>query len=203
MNCSSTIHPVAIVVGLHPILECRDQHCETLAAFELRRYNRRNAGVAGTYGYQIARMNELGISIICKFRIHVQYFADDFVWPDVSGSKDRCSRVGIGMGGCLSNPHNSASSNPRSDTYIPMLWHLPSHSTPESFMFTLGLRPLVTAWVISAWRFSRSSSIKRVFFSINASMRAVSRSRWPAIVCCSSKPEMQQRANPAHFCHAG
>ena len=40
---------------------------------------------------------------------------------------------------------------------------LPSHSTPESFMGTFGSRPRVTARVMSAARFSWSSSINRSF----------------------------------------
>ena len=30
----------------------------------------------------------------------------------------------------------------------------PSHSTPEGFMGALGFNPLVTAWEMTAWRFS-------------------------------------------------
>ena len=44
-------------------------------------------------------------------------------------------------------------------------------------MGTFGSRPLVTAWVMRAVRFSWSSSISRSFFATSASILAVSRSR--------------------------
>ena len=43
----------------------------------------------------------------------------------------------------------------------------PNHSTPESFIGTFGSRPLVTAWEITAWRFSLSSSIIRSCFPVS------------------------------------
>jgi hypothetical protein len=61
----------------------------------------------------------------------------------------------------------------------------PSHSTPESFMGTVGSRPLVTARVMRAVRFSWSNSISRSFFATSASIRAVSRSRNAAMARCS------------------
>ena len=61
-----------------------------------------------------------------------------------------------------------------------------SHSTPESFIGALGLRPLVTAWLMTAWRFSLSNSISRCCFSIKASIFAVSWSRKLATCSASS-----------------
>src|SRR5660398_153513 len=49
----------------------------------------------------------------------------------------------------------------------------PSHSMPESFMGAWESRPLVTAWLMRADRFSWSNSICRRFLSINASVRAI------------------------------
>ena len=40
----------------------------------------------------------------------------------------------------------------------------PSHSMPDGFMGASGFRPLVTAWEMTAWRFSFSSSISRRCF---------------------------------------
>ena len=54
---------------------------------------------------------------------------------------------------------------------------------PEGFMGASGFRPLVTAWEMTAWRFSFSSSISRRCSSTSASILAVSRSemqRWRA-----------------------
>ena len=53
----------------------------------------------------------------------------------------------------------------------------PNHSTPESFIGTLGSNPFVTAWVMRACLFSWSSSISRSFFWMSWSMAAVLRSR--------------------------
>ena len=52
-------------------------------------------------------------------------------------------------------------------------------------MGTVGSRPLVTARVMRAVRFSWSSSISRSFFATSASIRAVSRSRKAAMARCS------------------
>src|SRR5660397_27725 len=49
----------------------------------------------------------------------------------------------------------------------------PSHSMLESFMGAWESRPLVTAWLMRADRFSWSNSICRRFLSINASVRAI------------------------------
>jgi len=62
---------------------------------------------------------------------------------------------------------------------------LPSHSTPESFMGTLGSRPLVTARVMRAVRFSWSSSISRSFFASSPSILTVSFLRKATIRSCS------------------
>ena len=63
----------------------------------------------------------------------------------------------------------------------------PSQSMPEGFMGAFGSRPLVTAWVMSAVRFSCSSSISRSFFATSASIFEVSRSRKSAMARCSSQ----------------
>ncbi len=62
----------------------------------------------------------------------------------------------------------------------------PNHSTPESFIGTFGSSPLVTAWLITAWRFSFSSSISCCCFSIKWSILVVSWSRKSKIFFCSS-----------------
>ena len=49
-----------------------------------------------------------------------------------------------------------------------------------------GFRPLVTAWEMTAWRFSFSSSISRRCSATSPSIFAVSRSRKSAIAVCSS-----------------
>ena len=61
----------------------------------------------------------------------------------------------------------------------------PSHSMPEGFMAARGFKPLVTAWEMTAWRFSFSSSISRCCSATNASIFAVSRSRNAAMRLCS------------------
>ena len=52
-------------------------------------------------------------------------------------------------------------------------------------MGTSGFRPLVTAWEMTAWRFSFSSSISRRCSATSASIFAVSRSRKSMIAFCS------------------
>ena len=60
----------------------------------------------------------------------------------------------------------------------------PIHSTPESFMARSGSRPFVTAWLISAERFSCSSLINSCCLAMSASTLAVWRSRnWTIAVC--------------------
>ena len=49
-----------------------------------------------------------------------------------------------------------------------------------------GFRPLVTAWEMTAWRFSFSSSISRRCSATSASIFAVSRSRNAAMAICSA-----------------
>ena len=72
----------------------------------------------------------------------------------------------------------------------------PNHSTPEGFnrgdgsspaaRAASGGSPRVTVRVISAVRYSSNRSINNRFFSTNASIRPVSRSRNSTIESCSS-----------------
>ena len=48
---------------------------------------------------------------------------------------------------------------------------------PEGFIGAVGSRPLVTAWEMTAWRFSFRSAISRRCSSTSASIFPVSRSR--------------------------
>ena len=64
-----------------------------------------------------------------------------------------------------------------SDRIGPDLDFMAATATPESFMGTFGSRPLVTARVMRAARFSWSRAISRSFFATSASIFAVSRSR--------------------------
>ncbi|PLC06655.1 hypothetical protein CY658_06475 [Variovorax sp. RO1] len=50
----------------------------------------------------------------------------------------------------------------------------PSQSTPEFFIGTVGLSPLVTAWEMMAWRFSFSSTMSFCCSVTSASILAVS-----------------------------
>src|SRR5690554_4657309 len=64
---------------------------------------------------------------------------------------------------------------------------LPNHSTPESRIGALGFRPLVTAWLMTAWRFSFSSWISCCCLSIRVSILAVSWSRKFIIISRSQR----------------
>ena len=80
--------------------------------------------------------------------------------------------------------HQMAESYPRSQPTqftIPMRRNIAEPVDAGWFHGASGLRPLVTARVIRAWRFSASRSSSARFFSISPSMRAVFSSRNRAI----------------------
>lgn len=64
----------------------------------------------------------------------------------------------------------------------------PNHSTLESFISIFRSRPLVTAWLMRAVRFSASFSSRVRFLAMRASICAVLWSRKQAMVCCSGNP---------------
>ncbi len=107
--------------------------------------------------------------------------------PDVADLHEwnRPSSTNVGQSSC-----RSTSSSRATDCFSGITSQCsgtsPSHSMPEGFMGACGFRPLVTAWEMTAWRFSFSSSISRRCSATSASIFAVSRSRNAAIAACSS-----------------
>jgi len=61
----------------------------------------------------------------------------------------------------------------------------PIHSTPLSFIFDLGSRPLVTAWLMSAVLFSFNNSIFFCELEMRRSIWEVLSSRKATMDCCS------------------
>ena len=53
---------------------------------------------------------------------------------------------------------------------LPMRRNIVSHSMPEGFRAALGFKPLVTAWDMTAWRFSFSRAISRSCSVTNVSI---------------------------------
>ena len=75
---------------------------------------------------------------------------------------------------------------------LPMLRHVAEPFDAGGFEGAWGFRPLVTAWEMTAWRFSFSSSISRRCSATSPSIFAVSRSRNAAMAACSVERREQR-----------
>lgn len=68
--------------------------------------------------------------------------------------------------------HNNTSGDASERSAVPVLRHVPKPLIPVGFIGATGLSPLVTAWEVTACRFSFSNSINRCCSAISASIFA-------------------------------
>lgn len=166
--CGEAVNKVTVEVWVVIDFERRDQHSKTLTSIQFWRYHRSNTSISCSNSNQILSFDELGCSAVRVIWIDLQYISNNSSWSDIHRAQDRYTFICIGISSGFRNADHNTFCHSRESAQTPMRRDLPSQAMPESFIGTVGSRPWVTAWLISAVRFSASLANNASFLAISA-----------------------------------